>query len=313
MNRFISLMIAVAPLSQAFAASVTQPTTQPANVLIAKPALPAQVVRAPQAIQVQAVAGRLRVMNNMKAQREAQRQSLKTLPDGGTFKLDDLVKFSIVDGRLHSEWVGNIPAGQSRRIKIEGSDAVWLVNRFNNGLNAFFNLTRFDFDGPDDAFWMCQFSYQQGNDIASVYARGGDNSEVNALSFTQQPNIITMSLAGPQNNIQRAILTATAQDLAHLRNDHPDEVCRHLIPLLRKLTGQPLLRPGAGGRLSRVYRYSRRFGRHAEDRIVSACTSWIDPIERDQATLGLHNLGAAGALAACGMIPVSFCRSNWPA
>ena len=324
MNRCLLLILAVAALSPVLRAAspATQPASRPVNAAAAQPANAAvpklaqtdqvkAAVQAPvaqvQAVRVQAAAVQLRAAvalnNNIKAQRDAQRQNIKNTPDGGTFKLEDLVRFSLSEGRLKSEWVGKIPAGQARRIKIEGSDATWLVNRFNAGPNAYFNLTRFDFDGPEDGFWMCQLSCQEGVNVTSIYAQGGETSEVSRIFFTQQPNAITINLQGMENNRPRQILTATAQNLFQLRNDHPDEVCRHLIPVLRKITGQPLLRPGAGD----VYRVFTAIPADSAvtrkiEAILPALTS-IDPIERDKAMQSLRDLGPAAALAALRLDP----------
>jgi hypothetical protein len=294
-NRYALLIVAASiwsPLSHA--QLVSKPAaTRPAGAPIA---VKAQAVRLAQA---RAIA----MVNNVKQQRENMRNSAKNIPDGGTFKFDDLIHFSIVDGRIKAEWKADkIPVGQQRRIKIEGSDALWLVN-VNNGPNRYFNLARYDLDGPPDGFWMSQISCQEGVNVLSMYAQGAENSEIAQLSFVQQPTILSLSLYGGQNNIRRLLLNTSATDLIRLRSEHPDEVCRHLIPLLRKMTGQPLMRPGAGD----VYRVftdipaDPAMTRKIES-YLPALTS-IDPAERDKATQKLRELGAPAALAALRLDP----------
>jgi hypothetical protein len=263
------------------------------------------------AVAVRGVA--VNINANIKAQREAQKRSIQNIPDGGTFKLQDLVRFSIVDGRLKGEWISDskFPRGMTKRIKIEGSSATWLVNRGN----PYFNLTRYDFDGPGDGFWMSQISCQEGMGVTSMYAQGGENCPITQLSFSQQPTMATINLYGVQNNIRRAMLNAHAPDLLQLRDEHPEEVCHYLIPLLRQMTGQPLLRPGAGD----VYRVFTAIPAdpavtHAIESYLPALTS-IDPIEREKAMKSLRELGGAGALAALRfdpdlLLPEQFNRLN---
>jgi hypothetical protein len=310
-KRYATLILAVGLFSQPVCGQLlSRPaTTQPTAAGKVVPAAKLQVARA---VAIRAVA----VQNNIKAQREQQKKSIMNIPDGGSFKLTDLVHFSMVDGRLKGEWVGNsFPMGPTKRIKIEGSDATWLVNRFNNGANPYFNLTRYDFDGPGDGFWMSQISCQEGMNVTSMYAQGAENCDIAQLSFVQQPNIVTINLYGVQNNLRQNVLNAHAQDLQQLRNEHPDEVSRHLIPILRQMTGQPLLRPGSGD----VYRVFTSIP--ADPAIVQKIESYlpamtsIDPIERDKAMKSLRELGDAGALAALRfdpdlLLPEQFNRLN---
>lgn len=312
MKRYATLILAAGLVSPSvFGQLAARPaTTQPAAMGKVVPAVKLQVARAV------AIRGVVVNNNNIKAQREQQRKSIMNIPDGGTFKLTDLVRFSIVDGRLKGEWVSNsFPMGPTKRIKIEGSDATWLVNRFNNGANPYFNLTRYDFDGPAEGFWMSQISCQEGMNVTSMYAQGAENCEVAQLSFVQQPNMVTINLYGVQNNVRQAVLNAHAPDLVQLRNEHPEEISRHLIPLLRKMTGQPLLRPGAGD----VYRVFIAIP--ADPTIVQKIESYlpamtsIDPIEREKAMKSLRELGGAGALAALRfdpdlLLPEQFNRLN---
>jgi hypothetical protein len=261
-----------------------------------QPALPAsQPTARIAAIRVrQMVAG-------TRAQRDAQRQSVMNTPDGGTFKLDDLVRITLAQGRLNTRWVAadaGLPNRQPRRIKIEGSNATWLVNHFVNGPNSIDTLSRYDFDAPEDDFWMIQLSFQQALGVVTIYAQGGDTSEVMRLYFQQQSSGVVVNLSGIENGRFRQILTANAPDLFRLRDEHPLEVTRHLAPILRKLTGRALLRPGAGD----IYRVFPDIP--AEPTVTARVLALLpalmsdNPEQRDAATLALHATGPAGALAA---------------
>ncbi len=313
MKRYAILILAVGlGSSPVFGQLLSRPaTTQPAAAM--GKVVPAVKLQAARAVAIRAVAVNV---NNIKAQREQQKKSIMNIPDGGTFKLTDLVHFSIVDGRLKGEWVSNsFPMGPTKRVKIEGSDATWLVNRFNNGASPYFNLTRYDFDGPPEGFWMTQISCQEGMNVTSMYAQGAENCDIMQLQFSQQPNMVTLNLYGVQNNLRQAVLNSHASDLQQLRNEHPDEVSRHLIPLLRKMTGQPLLRPGSGD----VYRVFTSIP--ADPAVMQKIESYlpamtsIDPIEREKAMKLLRDLGDAGALAALRfdpdlLLPEQFNRLN---
>ena len=236
-----------------------------------------------------------------RAQRDAQRQSVMNTPEGGTFKLDDLVRITLAQGRLNTRWVAadaGLPNRQPRRIKIEGSNATWLVNHFVNGPNSIDTLSRYDFDAPEDDFWMIQLSFQQALGVVTIYAQGGDTSEVMRLYFQQQSSGVVVNLSGIENGRFRQILTANAPDLFRLRDEHPLEVTRHLAPILHKLTGRSLLRPGAGD----VYRVFPEIPADptVTARIVALLPALMsdNPEQRDAATLALHAAGPDGALAA---------------
>src|SRR5438046_730192 len=118
------------------------------------------------------------------------------------------------------------------------------------------------------------------------------------LYFQQQSSGVVINLSGIENGRFRQILTANAPDLFRLRDEHPLEVTRHLAPVLRKLTGRSLLRPGAGD----VYRV---FSEIPADPAVTARIVALLPVlmsdnpeHRDAATQALHATGPAGALAA---------------
>jgi hypothetical protein len=232
---------------------------------------------------------------NNASQREDQRRNVADAPDGGIARMSDLIRFSVVEGRLVSEWVGKSTNRQAKRMRIEGSDATWLINHIATTTGAFYSVTRFLFDGPEDDFWMTQFSTQEGLGNMTLIAQGGETCDLISLAFTQAPTGITLMLNERGMN-RRRMLTVT--DLDEFRRKHPDEACRYLLPLLRTMTGQPILRPGAGD----VYRVFPDIPAdpavtHRIDEILPALAS-SDPTERDRATAALNALGRPGVLAA---------------
>src|SRR5436190_18413119 len=107
LNRFNAVVVALcAACYGASAAPATQPAAEAAATRPAttRPAAAVKAVAVQQAVAVKqavvAVAVRRNFALNIKAQREAQKNAVQQAPDGGTFKLDELVKFSVVDGRI---------------------------------------------------------------------------------------------------------------------------------------------------------------------------------------------------------------------
>ena len=132
-----------------------------------------------------------------RAQRDANRTAIAAMADGGAFKLQDLVRLSLVDGRIQSTWAGRFPTGQALRIKIDGSDAVWTVHQFVAGAGAYFTLTRYDFDAPDDAFWTTAFTApldSPQNQLVTLSAQGGETCPVQRFFYTQQESSVMLTL-----------------------------------------------------------------------------------------------------------------------
>jgi hypothetical protein len=237
---------------------------------------------------------------NERARRLAQRQSISALPDGGTFKLHELIRFTVVDGRICSEMMAEFQLGSAaRRIRIEGSDAVWMVNTFSNGQSAHHTVIRYDFDAPDSDFWMVSYTFQERSNTASVFAQAGEASEVGRVYYSQQPTGVAVNLSGwDENNRVRQILAVNSADLFQLRSEHPEAVRRYLLPALRKLTDQPILRPGAAD----AYRVFT--GIPADPKVTGRLHELLPvltaeaPEVRERATRELFALGRDGALAA---------------
>jgi hypothetical protein len=229
------------------------------------------------------------------SQREDQFKDVIDAPDWGTVRIADLIHFSLVDGRLESEWVGKSTNREPKRMRVEGSDATWLLNHVATTNGAFYSLKRFLFEGHEEDFWMVEFNTQEGLGTTTVIAQGGDACDVAGLAYSQSPTGITLMLTRRGVNRRRLI---TAPDLDELRRKHPNEACWYLLPILRQMTGQPILRPGGGD----VYRV---FTDIPADPAVTAQIDQLLPAlaatdaqERDRATLALYALGRPGALAA---------------
>lgn len=274
------------------AAAAKDPVAQPAQ---AQPA-PAQPAVQPAVVRAAALNIK-RVGVNMKLQRDRQKTSIKNLPDGGTFKMSDIVRFSMAEGKLKAEWVGNFPTGQ-RRIKIDGSDATYVVTQYNQPPNTQCTLVRYDFEAADDDFWSATLSLQ-GQSIISLSGQGGDAADVAQIFFTQQPTIVSMSVSSSNENGQfRQVFNGRAGDFQTLRSEHSDEVRRYLAPLVRKITGQSLLQPGA----SDVYKVFTQI--QADPKVSGQIDALLPSLisseaaEREKAAAQLAKLGAPGALAA---------------
>jgi hypothetical protein len=228
-------------------------------------------------------------------QRKDELDAVTEAPDWGTMRLTDLIRFSLVDGRLESDWVGKSTNRQPKRLHIEGSDATWLINHVATTSGAFYALKRFYFEGHEDDFWNVEFSTQEGLGSTTVMAQGGDSCDVGVLAYKQDPTGVTLMLTRRGANRRRMI---TATDLDELRRKYPNETCWYLLPVLRQMTGQPILRPG-GGDVNRVF---------TDIPADPAVTKQIDQLlprlaasdaaERDRATTALNDLGRPGSLAA---------------
>ena len=228
-------------------------------------------------------------------QRKDDLNAVLEAPDWGTMRLTDLIRFSVVEGRLESDWVGKSTNRQPKRLRMEGSDATWLINHVATTSGAFYSLKRFYFEGHEEDFWTVEFSTQEGLGSTTVMAQGGDSCDVAGLAYKQDPTGVTLMLTRRGANRRRML---TAADLDELRRKYPNETCWYLLPVLRQMTGQPVLRPG-GGDVYRVF---------TDIPADPAVTKQIDQLlprlaasdaaERDRATVALNDLGRPGALAA---------------
>lgn len=281
------LKLALATLTAAAPAATSRAqTTRPAGTT--QPAAAAARAAQPQAAPAfSANAG----------QRKDELNAVLEAPDWGAMRLTDLIRFSVVDGRLESDWVGKSTNRQPKRLRIDGSDATWLINHVATTSGAFYALKRFYFEGHEDDFWIVEFNTQEGLGSITVVAQGGDSSDIAALAYNQFPTGVTLTLTRRGINRPRT-LPLEAADLLDLRRKHPNETCWYLLPVLRQMSGQPILRPG-GGDVYRVF---------TDIPADPAVTKQIDQIlprlaaddaqERDRATVALNDLGRPGALAA---------------
>ena len=283
-SAILSLAAAVFLPGTTWGQAATRPaaTTQPAAV-------------APVAAAQPDGGARRRALGFDNTQRDDQRKVFLEAADGGVTRIGDLIRFRLVEGRLESEWIGKSTNRQPRRMRMEGSDAAWLVNHFVTTTGAFYSVNRYLFDGAEDDFWMVMFSTQEGLGSTTLMAQGGESSALVSLAYQQAPTGVTLMLVERGLNKRRML---SASDLEDLRRKHPDESCRYLLPLLREMTGQPILRPGAGD----VYRVFTHIPADPNvtrqiDAILPGLAA-ADPAERDRATAALNALGRPGALAA---------------
>jgi len=221
-------------------APATAPATVPAGGPVARPPIP-PIVGGPGL----AVGGDM--LANMKRNVEASKTRIEALPEGGSCKLEDLLRLTISDGQLICEPGSFTPAQPGQcRVKVEGSDATWVVT--NNGFGAagrnlgpvaiagkggVFNLQRYDWNAADrDGFWMINVNSFNGVSL-------GAQKLTSSVNFSQHDGNIMLNVFEfgkiNRNNGLRA------ESLVQLQADHPEEVRNLLVPLLRNLTGKNLL------------------------------------------------------------------------
>jgi hypothetical protein len=156
------------------------------------------------------------------------------------------------------------------------------------------SLTRYDWDQKGDGqFWSVQLS-GQNDALVQIVAMGNGIR----LVYNQTPQgsvfLWVNSTAGGQF---RQIFHGRAASLLALKQAHPDEVRQYLQPLLRRLTGKDLLRPGP------VEVYSVFTDVPADAKAAQAVKDLLPQLEadsvdkREAASADLLKLGRAGVLA----------------
>ncbi len=270
------------------------PATAPTTAPVTQPAI---------ALPRAAVINRLNFNNNfggrsLEAQLrrfQSQQQSLEDLPISSTHRLDRLITFSLADGLLQAELIpSDLTPGQTR-IGIEGSDATWLLQSQTVGFPAmpYLNVTRYDFDQTEEGqIWSV--SLHRSDSYLSINAQGLGAS----ATFHQSNGVAMLIVMQYLNGRNRPVLRLDGPSLLQLQADHPEEVRQYLLPMLSRLGGADLLRPGAAD----VYTV---FGELPPPGEITAKLQQQLPRleseafpERDAASSALARLGPAGVQAA---------------
>jgi hypothetical protein len=221
-----------------------------------------------------------------------------------TMTREALARFFFENGRLAVE-VGGFEAPTLTRINVSNSDGTWLVvaksqhaRRAAVRPRPMVLLDRYDFGQQDpDAIWA---SYANINS-RSILISG--ESLQKRIIFNENPNTtsLTVNDNDPSSRNASSHLTFEANSLADLRNQHPAEYRKFLLPLLGKLMDPSAMLPGP----SDVYEV---FDEIPADDVSSAqlksLLPHLDstvPAEREAATAQIDAMGARGILAAMRM------------
>ena len=266
--------------------STTQPATAPAPLINRAAVLNGLVLNGP-------------VNNLLEAQRRsvrAQQQTYEMQPIVATYRLEELIKFSLVDGMLHADVAcGDLPFGQSR-FAVEGSSAIWVARSTLNAgfpMGQYVNVNQFNFDQTAEGqtwhtYINCSDSYLTLNATGIGFT----------LSYHQSNGMVMLTAMRIENGRYRQVLRLDAPSLLRLQSEHPEEVRQYLAPMLKRWTTQDLMSPGA----TDVYMV---FGELPPPSDVAGKLTALLPAldsevfsERDAASKELAKLGRPGVQAA---------------
>jgi hypothetical protein len=223
-----------------------------------------------------------------------QQQSYEATPVGQTCRrLEELLKFSLLDGSLRVDVGAAVsdPAHGQARVAVEGSPATWLVRtQAALPVNSYVSVVRYDFDQTADGqIWLT--SVIRGDGYLSLSAEGIGVR----LQYNQSNGMAQLSLWQMQRGRYVQVLRLDGPSFLRLQAEHPEEVHQYLLPLLVRLGGEQLLRPGGAD----VYRV---FAELPVSPGVAAKVAEILPrldsdvfSLRDAASHDLAELGARGA------------------
>jgi hypothetical protein len=232
------------------------------------------------------------------ASRDAARQMVQNLPIDGHYPLSQLLHIGVTDGMLNGELVAELGNQVTPyRIDVENSTAMWTVRKRVIGAGSqYVIVTRFDFDAPADELWSTVLTLRAG--YFAVNGMSGDTGSGLRVRLTQANGTLSFTCTTIDRGSQRMFVNASAATLKQLQLEHPQELRRYLMPMLRKLTGRNLLRPGA----TDVYRVFDQI--RPAPPVVKQLDDLLVRLEsdvyavRDQASKDLASLGSAAVLAA---------------
>jgi hypothetical protein len=229
--------------------------------------------------------------------REAAKRSVESLPIDGHYPLSQLFRIGVTDGVLSGELLAEL-ANQTApyRIDVEGSAALWTVRKRTLGAaSQYVIVSRYDFDAAADDIWSTVLTLRAG--YLAINAIRGDNTTGMRVRLTQANGTLSFTCTTIDRGSQRMFVNASATTLKQLQSEHPQEVRRYLMPMLRSLTGRHLLRPGA----TDVYRVFDQI--RPSPQVVKQVDELLVRLEsdvyavRDQASKDLQSSGAAAVLA----------------
>jgi len=281
--------LATSPVTQPATQPVTQPATAPAHVRIKPPIVNARGDA---------------MIANQRRQIEQQKAAFQGLPVAGNCKLDELLQLTLVEGQLQCQQGSyNAPAGQQTRVKVEGSDAIWLVTNNTNMMrgmvvgpaagvaNAFITLQRYDWAAADrEGFW--QIAMNSFNGVSLNAQALGFN-----VNFSQNNNMVFLNVNDFRDG-QNTNCNYQAATISQLQADHPEEVRKYLSPMLRCVTGKDFFHAGAADLYLAFTEVPADPEATRQVRNLLPDLDAEDFAIRDKASRELAKLGAGGVLAA---------------
>jgi hypothetical protein len=183
--------------------------------------------------------------NLLEAQRRGirvQQQQYEAQPIVATYRLEDLIKFSLADGMLRADVASrDLPFGLSR-FAVEGSSAIWIARSTPNAgfPTRYVNVHQYNFDQTDEGqIWRTELTCSDSYLTLNSYGVGF------TLSYAQSNGMVMLTAMRIENGRYRQLLRLDAPSLLRLQSEHPEEVREYLKPMLKRWTNQDLLSPGA--------------------------------------------------------------------
>ncbi len=212
-------------------------------------------------------------------------------------KLSDFIRLRLVDGSLVIDWVAANPPPH-KPIVVQGPEARWSVRSpraFQGVAPGTLELERPPAGTKEKLGYWSIFVSSAPDRLYLTGHRGGRAAVETTLRVTQTPDgalhLVVM------NQVTRTFTQARAANVVELRATHPQLVRQYLVPLLRQLSGDDPLVPGA----TDVYRAFSEIS--ADVSIVESVRALLpglaDPsyATRQQASAQLSALGPQGVCA----------------
>lgn len=185
--------------------------------------------------------------------RDQQKQFLNNVPlRAGSMKLSELVKITLVNGKLNPIVGLELTNGRQERLKIDDAPGLWMgyswggpAQMGGGGIGIAprsASIMFYDLSADGDDFWQVALQLNDqgaGQRSVSISAQGING----AANFSQYQDNVALYVNSYKNNQQ--VFSANARSVSQLMSEHPKEVRKYLMPLLSKFGGGDLLRPGA--------------------------------------------------------------------
>jgi hypothetical protein len=138
---------------------------------------------------------------------------------------------------------------------------------------VYITVFSYDFDAPPDGFWMVTSTSSPGSLIIS--GTQGDNNAGIQVRLSQSKGTLSLHCWKITQGVQKTVFEATAPTINQMLTAHPHELHEYLAPVLYRLTGKNLLRPGAGD----VYKLLETI--HPDPKVVKELDGLLSKLESD--------------------------------